>query len=55
MRAKALLEAEGFKINDHIFKSNDDADRFMKEYGVETTAQVFTRGERIGGSDELET
>jgi glutaredoxin len=52
--AKALLEENGFEINDHVFESHDDADWFMKEHGVDTTPQVFIDGERIGGSDELE-
>jgi glutaredoxin len=54
MRAKELLETNGFEINDHIFQSHGDADRFMSENGVDTTPQVFIDGERIGGSDELE-
>ena len=54
MRAKELLETNGFQINDHIFQSHDDADRFMSENGVDTTPQVFIDGERIGGSEELE-
>jgi glutaredoxin len=54
MRAKELLETNGFEINDHIFQSHGDADRFMRENGVDTTPQVFIDGERIGGSDELE-
>ena len=52
--AKTLLEANGFQINDHVFESHDDADRFMSETGVDTTPQVLIDGERIGGSDELE-
>jgi len=52
--ARALLEENGFEINDHIFQSHDDADQFMSENGVDTTPQIFINGERIGGSDELE-
>jgi glutaredoxin len=52
--AKALLEESGFQINDHVFDSHDEAERFMSEYGVDTTPQVFIDGERIGGSEELE-
>ena len=54
MRAKELLETNGFEINDHIFQSHGDADRFMRENGVDTTPQVFIDGERVGESDELE-
>jgi len=52
--ARELLEENGFEIDDHIFQGHDDADRFMRENGVDTTPQVFIDGERIGGSDELE-
>jgi glutaredoxin len=54
MRAKELLETNGFEINDHIFQSHDDADQFMSKNGVDTTPQIFINGERIGGSDDLE-
>lgn len=54
MRAKALLEANGFQIDDHIFQSHADAEWFMNEHGVDTTPQVFIDGKRIGGSEDLE-
>lgn len=54
VRAKAMLEDQGFTVEDHILASRDDVDAFKTEHGVATTPQVFIDGERIGGSDDLE-
>ena len=54
VRAKQMLEAGGFEIEEHILKSRDEVDAFEAEQGVDTTPQVFIDGERIGGSDDLE-
>lgn len=54
VRAKQLLQAEGFTVDDRILRTREEVDAFMAEQGVETTPQVFVDGERIGGSDDLE-
>lgn len=54
VRAKALLESEGFAIDEHILRSRAEVDAFEAEHEVDTTPQVFIDGERIGGSDDLE-
>jgi glutaredoxin 3 len=54
VRAKQLLEGNGFEIEDNILKSRDEVDAFEAEHGVRTTPQVFIDGERVGGADELE-
>jgi glutaredoxin len=54
VRAKQMLEENGFKVEDHVLKSRDEVDAFEEEQGVATTPQVFIGGERIGGSDDLE-
>ena len=54
LRAKQLLEHEGFEIEEHILSSREEVDAFEKQQGVETTPQIFISGERIGGSDDLE-
>jgi glutaredoxin 3 len=54
VRAKQLLERNGFEIEERILGSREEADAFKEEQGVETTPQIFIDGERIGGSDELE-
>jgi glutaredoxin len=54
VRAKQLLEDNGFEIDEHVLQSREEVDAFEAEHGVDTTPQVFIDGERIGGSDELE-
>ena len=53
VRAKKMLEENGFEIEEHILESREDVDAFKDEHGVATTPQVFIDGERIGGSDDL--
>jgi len=54
VRAKEMLEAQGFKVDDRILATRDAVDAFKAEHGVRTTPQVFINGARIGGSDDLE-
>ncbi len=54
VRAKEMLEAEGFTVDDRVLASRDEVDAFKAEQGVATTPQIFIDGERIGGSDDLE-
>ena len=55
VRALQMLESHGFEIDDRILTSRAQVDAFEEEQGVATTPQVFIDGERIGGSDDLET
>lgn len=54
VRAKAMLEAAGFAVDDRLRRSRDEVEAFKAEQGVSTTPQVFIDGKRIGGSDDLE-
>ena len=54
VRAKAMLEANGYRVEDRILHTRAEVDRFEAQEGVETTPQVFIGGERLGGSDALE-
>ena len=54
VRAKQLLQAEGFTVDDRVLRSREEVDAFKADQGVVTTPQVFIDGERIGGSDALE-
>jgi glutaredoxin 3 len=54
LRARQMLDAKGFEIDEHILTSREEVDAFEEEQGVQTTPQVFIAGERIGGSDDLE-
>lgn len=54
VRAKALLEANGYRVEDRILHTRAEVDRYEAQEGVDTTPQVFIGGERIGGFDALE-
>ncbi len=54
VRAKQLLQAEGWQVDDRILRTREEVDAFKAEHGVATTPQVFVEGKRIGGSDDLE-
>lgn len=54
VRAKQLLEMQGFEVEDRLLTSRQEVDAFQAEQGVATTPQIFIDGERIGGSDDLE-
>lgn len=54
VRAKQMLEQNGFEVEDKVLRSREEVDAFEEEQGVQTTPQVFIDGERIGGSDDLE-
>ena len=54
LRAKQLLEDNGFVIDDCLLRTRDEVDAFEQEQGVETTPLIFIGEERIGGSDDLE-
>ena len=54
VRAKQLLEQNGFEVEDNVLRTRDEVDAFKAEHGVDTTPQVFVSDELIGGSDELE-
>lgn len=54
VRAKQLLQAEGFTVEDNILRSREEVDAFKAEHGIATTPLIFIDGEKIGGSDDLE-
>lgn len=54
LKTKALLEREGFTVEDHLLTTRAATDRFKAEHGVETTPQVFIADQRIGGYDALQ-
>ncbi|MDA7787998.1 glutaredoxin [Sphingomonadaceae bacterium] len=53
LKAKYLLEKQGFEVEDHPLTTREQTDAFKEEYGVKTTPQAFIDGERIGGYTEL--
>lgn len=54
VRAKEMLERQGYQIDERILSTRAEVDAFESEQGVTTTPQIFIGGERIGGSDDLE-
>ena len=53
VRARALLEQHGYRVDDRVLHTRAEVDRFEADEGVETTPQVYIGGERIGGADAL--
>ncbi len=54
VRAKALLEENGFRVEDRVLSSRQEVDAFEAEHKVETTPQVVIDGAWIGDCDALE-
>lgn len=54
VRARQLLEQNGFDIDDRLLTTRDEVDQFKAEHGVESTPQIFIDDEKIGGCDDLE-
>ncbi|MGU3282475.1 MauE/DoxX family redox-associated membrane protein [Methylobacterium mesophilicum] len=54
IKAKDLLEREGFAVEDHWLKTREETDSFKAEHGVKSTPQTFIDGERVGGFDDLQ-
>lgn len=53
VKAKDLLERQGFSVQDHLLTTRVETDAFKAEHGVKTTPQAFIGGQRIGGYDDL--
>lgn len=53
LKAKDLLQRQGYIVEDNWLISREQVDAFKAEYNVHTTPQTFINGERIGGYDDL--
>ena len=53
IKSKALLESNGYTVEDHHLTTREETDAFKAEHGVKTTPQAFIGGERIGGYEAL--
>ena len=53
LKAKHLLERQGFQVDDRWLTTREETDAFKAEHGVKTTPQTFIDGERVGGYDDL--
>ncbi len=54
IRAKQLLQSEGYDIDDRILRDRDAVEAFKAEHGIATTPLIVIDGETIGGCDDLE-
>ncbi|WP_324808534.1 glutaredoxin domain-containing protein [Sphingomonas sp. LY29] len=54
VKAKQMLEAAGYEVEDKILSTRDEVERTKEEFGASTTPQIVIDGERIGGSSDLE-
>ncbi len=55
IKAKYLLEREGYHVEDHPLTTNAESDAIKKELGVKTTPQILIDKKRIGGYSDLRT
>ena len=53
LKAKDLLERQGFTVDDHWLRTREETDAFKAGQGVRTTPQTFIDGQRVGGYDDL--
>ncbi|WP_457107534.1 MauE/DoxX family redox-associated membrane protein [Methylobacterium sp. P5_C11] len=54
LKARDLLERQGFAVDDHWLTTREEIDRFKDEHHVKSTPQTFINGERVGGFDDLQ-
>ena len=53
LKAKDLLEKEGFQVEDHLLTSRSETDAFKQAHNVKTTPQAWVGDKRVGGYDDL--
>lgn len=53
IKAKDLLERQGYAVDDRWLTTRAETDAFKAEHSVKTTPQAFIGGKRIGGYDDL--
>lgn len=53
LKAKDLLERNGYHVDDQQLNTRDDVDAFKEKHAVKTTPQIFIGGERVGGFEDL--
>ena len=54
VKAKELLEAHGYAVDDRPLTTREEVEAFKEEHGLRTTPLVFIGEERIGGCDDLQ-
>lgn len=51
--AKDVLSRAGYVVDNRHLTTREATETFKKNYGVETTPQIFINGKRIGGYADL--
>lgn len=53
IKAKDLLKRNGYEIEDHHLKSEEENEAYKKDNDYSETPQIFIEGENVGGYDAL--
>jgi glutaredoxin 3 len=53
-RAKAMLEEQGYEVDDCLLTSREEVDSFKVEHDIPTTPLIVISGQSILGSEKLE-
>ena len=53
VKAKDVLQRNGYEVTDRHLESEDANEAYKKEHGYEETPQVFLEGKHLGGYDAL--
>lgn len=54
VRARDLLRAHGYAIDDRVLRTRDEVEAVKAEFGVATTPITLLGDRRVNGSDGLE-
>ena len=54
VRARQLLEENGFDIEELLLTSREEVEAFKAENGLSTTPLIIIDGEKVGGASDLE-
>lgn len=55
IKAKDLLNRNGYEIQDHHLKSEEENEAYKKKNNYSETPQIFIEGKHLGGYDDLRT
>ena len=53
LKAKALLERQGFSVDDRWLQTREEVEALKSDLGVETTPQIVIEGSSVGGYSDL--
>ncbi len=51
--AKAMLEEQGYEVDDCLLTSRSEVDAFKAEHSLDTTPMIVIGGQNILGSEQL--